>query len=468
MPCDITLYWDSDYRGRSQTFTSSKGDLNANPVTVGRGDASSYRVNADENCLITGWKGRDLSGDGRFLRGNEPNLNWRRKWNDPNWNDAIESIGVERIPSATGSQMEYPIKIDHYTPHDFSDQYCGGCRWWPEVKDRDFKNANRDDVMVKEGVTFRPCPGGTGYFNSASGVKCIYSKTDAAGLRTLYSNKNGIQNDPRATMHATLKDTFCKDSENITKNPGGGTCLEFDSAKSIAKDYCSKNNRMAISAVCTRENLGNFYDELATKYCKTTNGQADNWCSCYNVINKVCDTNNNAAGCLDKAINYDPLVKATPNDFKTQWAGLEGCYGGVCQGNKYIVPNANQNCNKDIKICKHDFSDIRNISKSSIELVCDLGDGDGDGVGGPSDDGSREITFQEGSLQDIVDKEVRKKLPFGIGNFIPLSFDELKNDTNKKVGLGGTFASVFSSILIIVIIITLLSSTGTKRRVFRR
>ena len=471
MPCDITLYWDKNYGGRSQTFTSTKGDLNVDPVTVGRNDASSYRVNADESCLITGWTYPGLSADGRsrgrFLRGDEPNLGWRRKWNDNNWNDDLDGVSIQTIPSANSSQMQYHMQIDHYTPQNFNDGYCGGCRWWPEVKNRgDYKNADRDDVMVREGVTFRPCPGGSGYFNSRSGVRCIYSKTDATGLRTLHSNKNGIQNDPRATMHVTLKDTFCRDPENITKNPGGGTCLEFDSAKTIAKEYCSKNNRMATSAVCTRENLANFYDKLAEDYCKTTNGQADDWCSCYNVINKVCDTNNDAAGCLDKAINYDPLVEATPNDFKTAWAGLEGCYGGVCQGNKYIVPNANQNCNKPIKICKQEL-DAGNISESSVEMVCNLGD-DVDGYDGSSDGGPREITFQEGSLQDILDKEVRAKLPFGIGEFIPLSFEDLKYNTNKKVGLGGTFASSFSSVLIIAIIITLLATTGTKRRVFRR
>ena len=465
MPCEVTLYEHKDYGGRSIKLTDSTPDLDN--TSFGRNRATSYKVNADEGCLITAWKAPnyDKNHAGRYLRGNEPNLNWRRKWNDNNWNDDLDGVAIQTIPSANSNQMQYHIAIDHYTPHEFSDQYCGGCRWWPEVKDRgNYANANRDDVMIREGVTFRPCPGGTGYFNSRSGVRCIYSKTDAAGLRVLHSNKNGIQNDPRATMHSTLKDTFCRDSENITKDPGGGTCLEFDTAKTIAKDYCSKNNRMATSAVCTEENLGNFYNQLAENYCKTADGQSDPWCSCYNVINKVCDTNNSAAGCLDKAINYDPLVEATPEEFKTAWVGLEGCYGGVCQGNKYILPNANQNCNKPIKICKQQL-DAQNISESSVDMVCNLGDDVG-GYDGSSG-GTREVTFQEGSLQDILDKGVRSKLPFGIGEFVPLSFEDVKYNRNKQVGLGGTFASIFSSVLIISIIITLLSTTGTKRRIFR-
>ena len=470
MPCDITLYKDKNYGGNSENFGSTMYDLNnRGNIRVGRGDASSYRVNADENCLITGWRDTGLKGQGRFLRGDESDLKWRRKWNDNNWNDAFESIAIDRIPSANSSQIEYHIPIGHYTPHDYNDKYCGGCRWWPEVKDRDFKNANRDDVMIREGVTFRPCPGGNGYFNSKSGVKCIYSKTDdGAGLRQLHSNKNGIGNDPRSSMHASLKDAFCRDPENITKNPGGGTCLEFDSAKTIAESYCSKSNRIATSsAVCTKAHLGSYYDKLAEKYCKTANGQADPWCSCYNVINGVCNTNKSAAGCLDKATHYDTLVKNTPDDFKTQWAGLEGCYGGVCQGNKYIVPNANQNCDKDIKICGGKPVSAKTITNSTINTTCNLGDVSPSDDGSSSDDGSKKNGFEKGSLQDTLDK-FRSKLPFGIGQLIPLSVEEVKNDTNKKVGLGGTFASSFISILIIVVIIILLSSTDTKKRVFRR
>ena len=460
MPCDITLYWDKDYRGRSQNFTSSKGDLNANPVTVGRGDATSYRVNADENCLITGWKGRDLSGDGRFLRGDEPNLDWRRKWNDNNWNDAIESIGVERIPSASSSEMEYHIPIGHYTPRDFNDKYCDGCRWWPEVKDRDFKNANRDDVMVREGVTFRPCPGGTGYFNSASGVKCIYSKTDGTGLRTLYSNKNGIQNDPRATMHATLKDTFCKDPGNYTKDPGGGTCLERDSGKTIAEAYCKVGNRIKSDGACTSKNLGNFYTKLAEAYCKTSAGRTDSWCSCYNVMNKVCDTNKSAAGCLDKVTSFDALKNATPDKYKSMWDGRETCFGGVCKGTKYIPSNANQGCDAPIEICEN-IINARDITKSNILLKC------GDKGGDDDDDGDddEDAMYEPGSISDKLNKNFRSKLPKSIQTFIPVSVKDVQKDSKKLVGLGGPLLSIFCFLLIIILLI---SMTGGKKRRYLR
>ena len=263
----------------------------------------------------------------------------------------------------------------------------------------------------------------------------------------------------------TKRNNFCSNPENWLKNPGGGTCQERDTGKTIGKAYCQVGDRIKTSGSCSYEYLGDIYHELAVKYCQTPDGQADPWCSCYNIVNKVCDTNNNAAGCLDKAISFDPLLEATPEEFKTAWAGLEPCYGGVCQGNKYIVPNANQNCNKPIKICKQEL-DSTNITDSSIEMVCNLGDNTGGGT--PSDDGPREVVFQEGSLQDTLDKNFRSKLPFGIGDFIPLSFEDAKYNRNKQIGLGGSFASSFSSVLIISIIIILLATTGTKRRSFRR
>ena len=453
MVCDITLYHDSDYRGGSQNITSTKTDLNSGSA-VPRNAASSYKVNADESCLITGWTFPDLANNGssrgRFLRGDEPNFNWRRKWNDNNWNDDLDSISIQTIPSANSNQLQYHLRIDHYTPQSPNDNYCGGCRWWPEVKNRgDFKNADRDDVMVREGVTFRPCPGGTGYFNSASGVRCIYSKTDDAPLRTLFANKNGITNDPRAQMHSSLKEEFCKVAENIFKNPGGGQCLEYDTTKALAKEYCSVSNRIATDASCTVTNLGNFYADVAEAYCKTAAGKADAWCSCYNVTNNVCDTDSSAAGCETKRQYYDPLVAATPQGFRHVWSGRAACFGGVCQGPKYIPQNANQNCNAPIQICSQTF-DLSQISQSSIQAQCNLTANQnvtppgsppappstppsaGSAPAGPPPSGSP----PSGTTPSETPPSGTPPSG-GINDYIPRSLDELKTDSKKQMAVGG-------------------------------
>src|SRR6056300_2109973 len=98
MPCNITLYQHSNYSGKTQNFGSTKGNLDADPVSVGRNSATSYKVNADESCLITGWTYPGLSADGRsrgrYLRGNVTSFNQNRKWNEKNWNDDLDSIAI--------------------------------------------------------------------------------------------------------------------------------------------------------------------------------------------------------------------------------------------------------------------------------------------------------------------------------------------------------------------------------------
>src|SRR5210317_1074891 len=400
MPCNITLYQHSEYRGKSQNFGSTKGNLDVDPKEVGRNSATSYKVNADESCLITGWTYPGLSADGRsrgrYLRGNEISFNRRRKWNDNNWNDDLDSIAIQTIPSAAPSQMQYHIAINNYTPHNFSDQYCGGCRWWPEVKDRgNYANANRDDVTVREGVRFRPCR--------------------------------------------------------------GGTCLEQERGKEITKQYCSVGDRIATDGNCTKDNLGNFYSEVAEAYCKGA-GKSKDWCSCYNVTNKVCDTDSAAAGCSAKRQNYDRLVDATPQDYKNAWSDMEACFGGVCVGNKYKPEGYNNNCSKSVNICDFNF-DFQSMADSQINTSCNIGTGEGGAPSPPS--------YPPGSLSEKLDQNFRSKLPKSLQSFIPVSVGELKTDSNKLLGVGGTgFSSIICIILIIVILVA--GSAGGRKGRFRR
>ena len=226
---------------------------------------------------------------------------------------------------------------------------------------------------------------------------------------------------------------FCTVRDNITKDPGGGTCLERDTSRSIAKEYCKVGDRIKTVSLCNETYLGNFYTELAEAYCKGA-GKSEQWCSCYNVVNKVCDTDSNAAGCADKALHFDTLVASTPDEFKSAWQGRESCFGGVCKGNKYIVPNANQGCDAPIKICNQDI-EVSGISESTIDASCNLNDagpGESDSGGGG-----------EGKI-------------FGFSG-----------DTVIKGGIftGGAFS--FSCIICIIILVVVMSA-GSKSRRYRR
>ena len=204
------------------------------------------------------------------------------------------------------------------------------------------------------------------------GAKCFYKDDDDTRLRKLYNQvKNENSTNKYKKMSDTLNEKFCELSNNIFKNPGGGSCLEQTSARELAKQYCSVGDRIAKDGNCTVDNLGNtFYNQIAETYCKTATGKADPWCSCYNVTNNVCDTDSAAAGCDKKRQTYDKLVEATPEDYKNSWNGMAACFGGVCAGDKYLPQGYNTNCSRPVQVCVQDF-DIQGIADSTINATCD-------------------------------------------------------------------------------------------------
>ena len=280
------------------------------------------------------------------------------------WNDQLWGFSVHKVRAKGNNELSYDIQTK-----GLKDGHADEI-----VLPKQGISADRDDVILgnikNNDRAAKPCPGGTGQFlQGARKVRCFYNKSDESKLRTLHANKNGITNDPRASMFSKLKQDFCNVTENAFKNPGGGNCLEYDEGKRIAKQYCQVGNRIATDANCTKDNLGNHYEELAEAYCKN-NGRNDQWCSCYNVSNDVCRSHPTAAGCYKKKQTYDKLVEATPQDYKNSWSGMAACFGKVCVGKKYIPENSNQNCNRPVQVCVQDF-DIQGIADSTIYATCE-------------------------------------------------------------------------------------------------
>jgi hypothetical protein len=255
--------------------------------------------------------------------------------------------------------------------------------------------------------------------------------------------------------------SYCMDINNFTKNPGGsaGSCAERNMGQTLATEYCSDTDKIKTSASCTRTYLGDdTWVNLANKYCKTDAGQVDQWCSCYNVMNDVCDTNSNASGCAEKALTYDILVEKTPEDFRTSWSGRAPCYGLVCQesesGSKHIPANANQNCAAPIQICGQTIQ-AEGITESIIDAKCYIGgkpvDNQGNIAGGTPVD-------NQGNTP--VDNLV-SKLPSSIRSYVPRSLSDVTgDDPEKKIGAGVIVGSSSMSCIFIVIILLLLTSSG--------
>jgi hypothetical protein len=256
---------------------------------------------------------------------------------------------------------------------------------------------------------------------------------------------------------------FCQNVNNFTKNPGGdgGTCIERNRGTELARTYCGTSNNIKTKEACSgdkgREYLGDdSYAILAIEYCETETGIADDWCSCHNVSQTtVCDNNPNAAGCPDKALHFDTLVAKTPEAFKSEWVGREACYGQVCQGNKYIPTNANQNCNSPVQICGYTI-DAENLTDSNIDAKCNIGGREFDEDGNLVNPGTPGANF-------VAD------LPPGIAKYIPLSFDDITGeDTDKKIGAGGAVAFSCMSCACIIVLLLVVSSGGSGRSGIRR
>ena len=378
------------------------------------------------------------------------------------WNDSMWGISFHTVPQPNANQLSYEIATNGI-------KKGGGER---VIGPRD-NTANRDDVKLRAGgsETGTPCPGGQGWFmRGGTKVRCLYSKTDDGPLRTLHSNKNGISSDPRSSMWETLATNFCNIPGNFTKNPGGQTCLERDSGSRIAKEYCKVGDRIKSDGACTQGNLGNFYAELAEAYCKTAAGKVDAWCSCYNVIKGVCDTDSTAAGCAKKRQTFDKLVEATPEEYKNSWSQMEPCFGGVCQGNVFQPAGYNSNCDRSIQMCIQDF-DFQSMADSQINATCNLTSnrdtqpsaGDGGGTGGtpsytPSGAPSG-TTYPTGSTAATLDTSFRSKLPEFLRPYVPVSIDEVKTDSSKQLGVGGV-GSLFMMCCCLLVIIVLATSGG--------
>src|SRR6056300_512426 len=340
-------------------------------------DIDAYQLTGDcSNTLVSMYVNSPGEGDNVFpANPYKTFLGWNQNgagWGEHRWfKNNISYIRFTPVPQK-----------DYWTDMDITGNI--GDHWlrFGDVSDK--QSGNDDDPTSQgnfciyggvntawgEGCTRgEPCPGGEMHLVNSRKARCYYTNSDE--IQDLHTRISGsASEDPRKNMWSRIARQFCEKPENLLGNPGGQTCLERDTGSRIAKEYCKVGDRIKSDGVCTKENLGNFYTELAEDYCKTATGKSDQWCSCYNVSNDVCKDNQSAAGCAKKKQVFDPLVKETPEKFRHVWSGKAKCFGNVCVGKKYVPTNANQGCDAPVQICAQSF-DVSNISESTIEAKCE-------------------------------------------------------------------------------------------------
>jgi hypothetical protein len=491
MPCGVELIQHHGHQGNAgvrqwYNHLNDSKYTHESVTSFGYNQATSYTGNAGESCMAVGYswhQGGKINnsgnprGDIMTFRNGYHDL--QTKWGQQTrtWNDDIDGLRLQSVPSATSSQMQFHINVpeqpqsnmNYFSPRDI----VGGT------------------VHDDNGASFNPCPGASAkYLNSKSGVRCIYPKT-AGALQTLNS---ATKKSNMAAMHTSLAGTFCADSNNAFESPGGQSCLERSTGAALAKTYCQVGSNIKSDPNCTVENMGQAnYDEVAKTYCNTPTGRADTFCKCYNITNGVCDAHPTAAGCAKKKATFDKLVAATPSDQQDVWSGMEACFGRVCTGTGvFIPPNVNQNCDKSVNVCIQDI-DIGSMTDSNITPVCDIKSGDGSpSVSEPSaaqdsakseldeakaalvrgDAGAQERVDAAEAALDAADESAVK--PISLTDFrtnprsyIPNSLDGLKTNRKQQIGAGAMGALVLGCMMMLLLIVASASGGGSVKKRFR-
>ena len=483
MPCGVELIQHHGHKGNAgvrqlYNHLNDSKFVNDSVTRFGYNQASSYTGNTGESCMAVGYSWHqggkvknsgNPRGDIMTFRNGYHDI--QKKWGQQTrtWNDDLDGIRLQSVPSATSSQMQYHIVVPEQ-PQDKMNYFSP----------RDIKGGT---VVDDNGTSFDPCPGASAkYNNSKSGVRCIYPKT-ASALRELHGSTKYSN---MAAMHTSLAGKFCADSNNVFESPGGDACLGRNEGKKLAKTYCGVGNRIKSDSNCTKESMGEAnYDAVAKAFCEANPN--DSFCSCYNVVENKCanDSKTGVKGCAATS-EYVDLRNATPTEFQNVWDGQRKC-GSICVGaNKYIPDNNQAGCKTTIQICAQDIN-VGSMSESDINASCELSAETGSSAGAPpptspaqdsakseleeakaavarGDDGAQERLDAAEAGLDAADDAVGETGPRA---YIPKSLDGLKNDRKQQIGAGVMGALVLGCMMMLLLIVASASGGGSAKKRFR-
>ena len=229
------------------------------------------------------------------------------------------------------------------------------------------------------------CPGADrAFWDDDLNLVCEYYKDNLTSqtVRDLYVSK-GDSIVTRA-VHDKVRTSFCSNPNNLTEkiDDQSGTCALYDNDQKLLEEFCSDGNRIKDHHICQVTTSGidgkaspELYDKIASKYCDEN--PDDSWCSCYNVVNEVCDSDLSAAGCEDHN-NDSNGVRASVGE--SAWANLKNkpqCNSSVCQTATpkdnfvYKVSQHLMNCDFDLNVCSQ-IVNVEAAADSPITASCDI------------------------------------------------------------------------------------------------
>ena len=188
---------------------------------------------------------------------------------------------------------------------------------------------------------------------------------------------------------------YCVSVDRFTDQLGDGKTCENIASTSMRAAWCvlddegqSEGTRLKTNKKCSKDKLADKYHSTASNFCKSH--PRDEWCTCYNFKNKVCDTIPSAAGCkyykmLEQnrhAFGVEPLIE-DPKDSKKKIKGYSDGYN-ILKKNAHCVPrscdrgyipeNVKSDCAPSYNFCGEDIN-IQSAATNSIVMLCNkMGD----------------------------------------------------------------------------------------------
>ena len=235
-------------------------------------------------------------------------------------------------------------------------------------------------------------------------LSCDYPKIDDSLLRKMSSKmQDGEKQGPRYIIWQEAASKYCEIPGNAYKKiKGDTTCKQQFKDKNLAVKYCETGGNIAKDQKnCTVENLTpSVYDKIAKTFCKAN--ASNKWCGCYNIINRVCDSDPNAAGCLTW-VQKKAILKSSGQDVSV-YDSKPQCAAPVCTGSEVFTPATGDSmtCNQKYNICTQNIK--QGVAKNSpTNASCNLShseqkEADKNGASDPSKVGA--MAKKEESLTD--------------------------------------------------------------------
>lgn len=199
--------------------------------------------------------------------------------------------------------------------------------------------------------------------------------------------------------YADLVSEYCTDINHFKDQVGNGQTCADKVSLTTRSEWCllsdtgqANGERLKSDAMCSSSKLGNQYHSTAARYCQSNS--TDEWCACYNLKNKVCDTNSSAAGCgyykqleenrsvfgkepkIEDPQNPGRMIECSPSA-TNQCPHSEGynilkdkahCRPRACD-NGYIPENVKADCAPSYHFCDKDIN-IKSMTNNDIVIEC--------------------------------------------------------------------------------------------------